>query len=38
MAKRNSSNDTLIKGKNNIKKSGNGKDKDDDFSGNENQI
>ena len=31
MAKRNSSNDTLIKGKSELKKSGNGKDKDEDF-------
>ena len=31
MAKRNSSNDTLMKEKNNTKKSGNGKDKNDDF-------
>ncbi len=31
MAKRNSSNDTLIKGKNNLKKSDNGKDKHDNF-------
>ncbi len=31
MAKRNSSNDTIIKEKSDIKKSGNGKDKDEDF-------
>lgn len=31
MAKRNSSNDTLIKGKNDLKKTGNGKDKDENF-------